>query len=89
MFQPLIELYLQMFLEKGGVFLKAVVNTKVPGDILVGKYSTFKQEDKIDALDEDEKRKLWELAKELLPDETTAYRMRACKIIHCIGTLIA
>jgi len=76
MFDSMIQMYVDEFHKKGEIALQAIVNCKVPSDIVMMKYKTLPP---IETLPQKEKEGMWLHMKETFPDKTKEELILAAK----------
>jgi hypothetical protein len=84
-FEPLIQYYLGEFQKHGESALKTIRNLSVPSEIILMKYKTLPA---IESLGEKEKKELKRYVIDMFPEKAIAEKLKACKIIYTIGTLL-
>lgn len=84
-FDSLFDFYLKEFNTHGEPYLKVIANCAVPSRIVRMKYRELPP---IETLPENQKRELWEYAKECFPDETETFKIHFTQIVYCIGSLL-
>lgn len=85
MFRELVTRYLMLFQEKGEQALVIICNCKIPGDIILKEYNKLPP---IESLPEEDKKDLWQYAKQIYPDGDNETKLRFIKITYTIGTLL-
>lgn len=78
-------MYLDEFTKKGEPALVAICNCSVPSQVVLNAYKKLVP---IEMMEEDEKRELKQYVIGLFPNKTKEEKLKACKIIYTIGTLL-
>lgn len=84
MFDGLIQKYIDQFHQKGEEVVKAIVNCKVPSEIVLTKYNSLPP---IETLSKEERAEMWEHMRETFPEKSNEELIKAAKIYYTIGTL--
>lgn len=85
MLAQLVTYYLRYFQEHGEAALTTICNCKVPSDILLVEYKKLPP---IEEMGEKEKTEMKKYVIELFPDKSVQDKLRCCKVIYTIGSLI-
>lgn len=85
-YAPIVEMCLLAVYEKGVDAIKTICNCNIPSYVMLTEYLKLKI--KIEDLDTEEKEKMWKEVYEMFPSKTKEERLKACKIIHTIATLL-
>ncbi len=85
MFNELISYYLNCFQQQGEPALITICNLKVPSDIILSEYKKLPP---LETLPDEQKKELWEYAKEKYPNGDKDTRIRFTKIVYTVGNLI-
>lgn len=85
MFDELMTYYLNEFQKRGEQVLKNLCNLKVPGDVVLHEYKKLPP---IESLPLNEKKELWQYAKETYLNGNAETKLRFIRIVYCIGSLI-
>lgn len=66
-------------------YLKFLCTSTVASNLFIHRYKDFPQ---LETLDPEEKTKMKRFAHELFPGTTAEFKLRACKIIHTVGSML-
>lgn len=85
-YKELVGVYLLEVYNRQEDGLKTIINCSVPSHIMLVEYS--KLERKLEDLSVDEKNQLWQFANENYPSKTKEEKIKVCKIVHAVGSLL-
>jgi len=66
--------------------LKSIINCTVPSHIMLVEYS--KLDRKLEDLPDEEKKQLWQFAATNYPEKSKEEKIKVCKIVHTVGSLL-
>jgi hypothetical protein len=84
--ETLLSFYLGEFQRLGEPALVSICKCAVPSKVVLEKY---KELDPIEKMSETEKAEMKKYVNGLFPAESADFRLKACKIIYTIGTVIS
>lgn len=77
--------FIQNFHQKGESYVLFLCKSTVASNLFMSKYKDFPP---IETLDPEAKTEMKKYAHEMFPGESVEFKLRACKIIYCLGTMI-
>lgn len=72
--------------EKGEQAIKTICSCSVPSHVMMVEYGKLKV--KLEDLPKEERQEMWEVAHDMFPNSSKDFRIRVCRLIHVIGTLL-